>query len=420
MNRSPAPFNRQARGDLHDLQNYFMCEQTTYDAIVISAGVIGAATAYYLQRLGNHRVLVVDRGPVCGGGTAKSCAIIRSHYSIPGNTQLTLKSLGIFADFANALEDAEAQSGFVNSGYLILAAPGKWADGLRDNPAMQSGVGAETRAIDMSQARELHPGLNLDDVEIVGYEPNSGYADPYLTTSGFLSAARKRGVTVKTETPVQALARNGDRITGVRTPAGDFSAATVVSAIGPWSHGLLGPLAYDLQLEVSRHIVLTFEGDTPYAPQTPVVKDLTTANKMYFRPATGGVVLVGTGDHGDSVTGPDALDEIVSDDFVVLQGTQITQRMPEFSTARLTASWIGAYDVTPDWNPVLGSLPGLDGLHVAYGFSGHGFKLAPAIGYCLAQLILGEQPDVPLHPYRWSRFDDNELLQGRYGIGSIS
>jgi len=397
-----------------------MSEQTTYDAIVIGAGVVGAATAYYLQRLGKQRVLILERGPVCSGGTAKSCAIIRSHYSIPSNTQLTLKSLGIFADFAAALEDPEADSGFVNSGYLIVAAPGKWAGGLRDNLAMQSGVGAETHAIDIAQAHDLHPGLNLDDVEMIGYEPNSGYADPYLTTTGFINAARQRGVTVKTQTPVTELMTDGNRVVGVRTPGGDFSSANVVSAIGPWSHGLLDPLGYDLRLDVSRHIVLTFLGAAPYAATTPVVKDLTTENKMYFRPATGGVVLVGTGDHGEPVADPEAMDENVSDDFVVLQGTQVARRMPDFAAARLTASWVGPYDITPDWNPVLGPLPGLEGLHVTYGFSGHGFKLSPAVGYCLAQQILGEQPDVPLHPYRWSRFDDGEPLHGRYGVGSIS
>jgi sarcosine oxidase, subunit beta len=105
---------------------------------------------------------------------------------------------------------------------------------------------------------------------------------------------------------------------------------------------------------------------------------------------------------------------------VDLQGGQIARRMPSFAEGRLTASWTGPYDITPDWNPVLGPLPGTDGLHVAFGFSGHGFKLAPALGRCLAQTVLGEPLDVDLHPYRLSRFEDGELLTGSYGIGSIS
>ena len=107
-------------------------------------------------------------------------------------------------------------------------------------------------------------------------------------------------------------------------------------------------------------------------------------------------------------------------DLVSLQRTQIAARMPAFEGARLTDSWVGPYDITPDWNPVLGPAPGLPGLYLAYGFSGHGFKLAPAIGRCVAQSLLGEAPDIDLAPYRPQRFREEALLLGAYGGGSIS
>jgi glycine/D-amino acid oxidase-like deaminating enzyme len=94
--------------------------------------------------------------------------------------------------------------------------------------------------------------------------------------------------------------------------------------------------------------------------------------------------------------------------------------MPVFATAGLAASWTGVYDVTPDWNPVLGTLPGIAGLHVAYGFSGHGFKLSPIVGRLVAQGALGLATDVPLEPYTLSRFSGGRLLQGRYGAGAVS
>ena len=89
-----------------------------YDVIVVGVGVVGAATAFYLKKFGAERVLVIDRGPVCSGGTAKSCAIIRSHYSIVSNTRLVLKSLNIFRNFKEALSNEEVDCGFVNSGYI--------------------------------------------------------------------------------------------------------------------------------------------------------------------------------------------------------------------------------------------------------------------------------------------------------------
>ena len=69
---------------------------------------------------------------------------------------------------------------------------------------------------------------------------------------------------------------------------------------------------------------------------------------------------------------------------------------------------------------MLGAIPGLDGLTVGFGFSGHGFKLAPAIGKVLAQAVLGLEPEVDIAPYRLGRFAEGEPLTGVYGIGSIS
>ena len=392
----------------------------SYDAVVIGSGVVGASTAFHLAKLGGLKVCVVERGQVCSGGTAKSCAIVRSHYSVPSNTALTLRSLEMFGAFADWLEDAEADAGFVNSGYIIIAPEGDFAEKLRGNLTMQADVGAETFVISREEARDRHPLLALDDAAVIGFEPNSGYADPYLTTTSFINAARAKGAVVKSGCAVTGLIEAGGRVTGVRTAEGEIHGAHAVSAIGPWTRGLTDGLGMDIPLEVSRHIVLTFKSDAPYAADLPIVKDLTTANKMYCRPASGGVVLVGTGDHGDPVDDADQMDENVADDFVLHQGGQLARRMPSFAEARLTASWVGPYDITPDWNPVLGPAPGLDGLTLAFGFSGHGFKLAPAVGLTLAQQVLGREPDVDIAAYGLGRFAEGRLLTGVYGVGSIS
>jgi sarcosine oxidase subunit beta len=391
-----------------------------FDAIVLGSGVVGASTAFHLAELGGLKVCVVERGEPCSGGTAKSCAIVRSHYSVPSNTALTLASLEIFANFQEYLAEPDADSGFVNSGYLILAPEGEVADRMRANLAMQSDIGAETFQVSPAEASERHPSLVLDDVALIGYEPRSGYADPYLTTSSFLRAARARGAVVKTGCPAERLLLDGGRVTGLATPQGELRAGIVVSALGPWTRTLTEPLGLEIPLEISRHTVLTLKGDRPYGRDLPVVKDLTTTNKMYFRPATGGVVLVGTGDHGDPLAAADDLDENVKDEFVLLQGSQLARRLAGFEEAAPTASWVGAYDITPDWNPVLGPVAGIDGLILAYGFSGHGFKLAPALGRVLAQSALGLAQDIDLGLYRLGRFAEGRLLTGAYGIGSIS
>ncbi len=390
-----------------------------YDAIVVGGGVVGASAAFHLRKLGARRVVLIERGQVCTGGTAKSCAICRSHYSIPTNTEFAVKSHDVFRNFADYVGVADAASGWIESGYLIVA-DDRHAAPLRDNLGMQAGVGAKTYEISKKEALGLHPRLNLDDVTAVGYEPGSGYADPYLTTTGFIAGARALGVDVMTDTPVTGLLRSGDRVTGVRTVAGDFLAGTTLFAIGPWTGLLAGWLGVHMPLEVSKHIVLTFRGGAPYEATLPIVKDMTVENKMYFRPASGGVVLVGTGDHGEPIDEADDLNESVTDDFILMMGRQIANRMPEFAAGELVASWAGPYDIPPDWNPVLGPLDGIEGLHIAYGFSGHGFKLSPVLGRVLAQNILGLATDVDIGGYRLGRFAEGRLLTGTYGIGSIS
>ena len=95
--------------------------------------------------------------------------------------------------------------------------------------------------------------------------------------------------------------------------------------------------------------------------------------------------------------------------------------MPEFfAKANCTASWTGPYDITPDWNPLVGPVPGLEEFYVAVGFSGHGFKLAPTISEALARSVLGLEPRLPISEYSMTRFSQGGALHGAYGIGSIS
>jgi sarcosine oxidase subunit beta len=171
---------------------------------------------------------------------------------------------------------------------------------------------------------------------------------------------------------------------------------------------------------VSRHKVITLKIREPYRLEWPIVKDLTTADKIYFRPETGGVVLLGTGDHGEPIDDPDGMGDVVDSEHVERMQPLIANRMPAFGDARYVAGWTGPYDITPDWNPIVGLVPGYEGLYVAVGFSGHGFKLAPTIGEGLAQTILGQDVRVPIGDYGMERFEAGRVLSGAYGIGSIS
>jgi glycine/D-amino acid oxidase-like deaminating enzyme len=152
----------------------------------------------------------------------------------------------------------------------------------------------------------------------------------------------------------------------------------------------------------------------------PVFKDLGAPGLLYCRSYGGAQMLVSEGTPGEVLASPDTVQADVPLDSVVDVGEQVARRFPAYAEAGLASSWTGLYDVTPDWNPVLGPLPGLDGLWLAYGFSGHGFKLAPAVGLLVAQAVLGQPGAVPIDAYSPARFAQGRLLAGRYGAGAVS
>jgi sarcosine oxidase subunit beta len=392
----------------------------TCDAIVVGGGAIGVSIAYHLARMRAGRVLLLERTQLGGGTTAQSSCIVRTHYSVPQNVVLAKAGLDVFRDFAAYLDDAEAESGFTRCGLMVVAAEGERTAALRETLAVERSVGVDAREIGHDEARRLLPLAQFNDIECIGWEPESGYADAYLTLSAFARNARRHGAVLREGVEVVGLLRDGERVTGVRTNDGNIAAGVVICAQNIWTGEVARWTGVELPLVLSRHAVFTLEAPKPYDRTLPIVKDLASPSKLYMRSYGGRQLLVGDGNEGETVATPDTEQADVGLDYVADIGEQVAHRLPAFADAGLAASWTGVYDVTPDWNPVLGAVPGLPGLHVAYGFSGHGFKLSPIVGRLVAEAALGVAPDIDLSPYALSRFAHGRLLTGRYGAGAVS
>ncbi len=388
----------------------------TADYVVIGGGVIGASTAYNLAQQGARNVVLLERRDVCSGGTAKSCAICRTHYSIRPNLIHAVESLKIFEHFADVVG---GEAGFHRTGYLILGPEAHRAPMLEVFHT-QNEHGIDTAVLTPAEAHRIHPLLQFDDVDVIGYDTRAGYCDPHLTTTSYVQRAKDLGVSVHTSTLVTKLELRGGHHR-VHTTAGVIETPHIVLVAGPWTNDLARTVGLSFPYEVSRHKVITLRIQQDYGLDWPTVKDLTTPTKIYFRPESGGVVLVGTGDHGDPIEDADTLtDDQVDLGHVDRIGALMAHRMPAFADARYTAGWTGPYDITPDWNPIIGAVPGHEGLFVGVGFSGHGFKMAPTVGESLAQTILGRLVRVSIDAYHPTRFAEGALLNGAYGIGSIS
>jgi sarcosine oxidase subunit beta len=219
---------------------------------------------------------------------------------------------------------------------------------------------------------------------------------------------------------VERLVLAGGSVAGVETSQGRFASATVVSAQNIWAKDIERWTGIETPVRAERHAVLALAGREPYTFEMPVYKDLGSPGMLYCRSYGGAQMLVSEGGAGETLAQPDNEQAEIAVDDVLSVGAQVAERFPSYAEAGLASSWTGVYDVTPDWNPVLGRLPDVPGLVVAYGFSGHGFKLSPAVGRVLAQEVLGLPTDVSLAPYALERFRSGKLLRGRYGSGAVS
>jgi len=274
----------------------------TANIIVIGGGLYGSSIAYNLANNGAKNVTLLERGDICAGGTAKSCAIVRTHYSIKANLVHAVESLKIFSHFNEIIG---GDCGWHRTGYIILG-PEEHRGPMLEVFRIQNEHGVDTEVLSPEQLREIHPLLQVNDVDVIGYDTLTGYCDPHLTTTSYANRAKDLGVTIHTNMPVTGLKLNG-AIKTVETSKGHFEAPVIILAAGPWTNVIAQTAGLEFPYEVSRHKVITLKIKQPYQTGWPIVKDLTTPDKIYFRPETGGVVLVGTGDHGDPIEDADTL-----------------------------------------------------------------------------------------------------------------
>jgi sarcosine oxidase subunit beta len=326
----------------------------------------------------------------------------------------------VFTDFSGYVEDEEASAGLVKCGYLIASPEGPKLQPLRASLMAQRDKGIAVHLLDANEAAALLPIARFDDAALAGYEPEARFADAYLVATGFARAARRKGVKFMEGVEVEQLLLNEGRVAGVATSQGRFTAGVVVSAQNIWATDIARWTGIATPVQPARHIALALEGPQPYSQAMPVYKDLGSEGMLYCRSYGGRQMLVSEGVSGETLPAPDNEQGDISMDTMVHIGAQVADRFPVFDTAGVASSWTGVYDVTPDWNPVLGRLPEVPGLVVGYGFSGHGFKLSPAVGRVLVQEALGLPTDVSLAPYALERFRTGHLLTGKYGVGAVS
>ena len=369
-------------------------ERRPHEIAVIGAGTTGSSIAYHLAQRG-LRPLLLERGGPASGPSGASAAMLRQHYPDPAIIRLARYGCAFLAEMELR---TGFPSGFVDCGYVVVAGAHQ-EQGVRDTYERMRAAGVRVELLDVARLRELEPRLRTDDLAIGCYEPGVGYCDPLFVASGFAGAAARDGASVRFGCTVRAIARDG---AGYRLELDQGETVRVggcIVAAGAWSNALLEPLGCSVPLTLRRGQIGRYRAPLAFGGPGPIISD--HLHELWMRPDGGdGHYLVGgRGGRPEELlpepeTGPRGADPERLDDFA----RELVWRLPAMQGGVWRGSWASFYDFTPDGDPVVDRVPGHDHLIVATGGSGHAFKLAPALGLAVAELVC----DGDVHSFDWS------------------
>ncbi|MEE8301687.1 MAG: FAD-binding oxidoreductase [Candidatus Tectomicrobia bacterium] len=385
----------------------------TAEAVIVGGGVMGCSIQYNLAQLGMTDTLLLEKDVLASGSTSRSQAILRMHYSNEVTTRLAWESLKVFQNFDAMIG---GPSGYTRTGYFLIVNASQ-REAMQANVAMHKALGVNVDVVSAEAVREIAPMLAVEDNEAFAYEPESGYADPYSVTTGYARRARELGAQIKSRARVVEIEITGGRVSAVVTTDERIETPTVVVAAGPWSGPLLQNIGVDLPIRPLRHQVVMLRRPQDRVPDHPIIGDV--VYEMSARPDVGNLTLIGLGE--DEYVGPDDYNQGVDMPLVEATCAKLVKRMPGMRDALFRGGWSGLFTVTPDWHPIMDRIDGIDGLYVAVGFSGHGFKESPMIGLTIAELIVhGRASSIDISMLDAKRFTEGRELKSRYGMAVLA
>jgi len=373
----------------------------TAEVVIIGGGVTGASLAYHLAQRGVTRVVVLEKRFLAAGGTGRSVGVIRQLYPTVEASQMVLRSLRVFQNFR---ELVGGESGYVGCGVLIGISEGM-LPALRKSMAAQKAVGIQAELLTPDEALRIEPRINPQGLAGLLYEPESGYGDPTGVTLGYARASQARGVIIEQGAKVTGILVASDSVLGVTTASGEvIDAPVVVNAAGLWACGVARLAGVELPIVVGRHPVFVVKRPATFGPPHLVYLDL--AGGSYVKPETGNLTLTGslTDDETRHPMDPELLGSEVGFEEAARVLERTSRAVPRLAEGEYQHGYAGAYDITPDWMPILDESP-IRGFYIAAGMSGHGFKLAPAVGELMAELITEGRTTINRAPFRLDRFE---------------
>jgi sarcosine oxidase subunit beta len=380
----------------------------TADVVIVGGGVVGTSIALALASAGVRRVTLLEKGALASGASGRSSALIRMHYTNEEDARLAWASFPVFRDWTERIGGPPV---FTHTGFVAVVGH-QDAAALRANVEMLRGIGVDTVALSAAELAALQPLASVEDIGAAAYEPASGYASPADVVEGFRRRAESLGARIRQWTPATRIVRRESAVIGVETAGGRIDAGAVVVAAGAWAPRLCREIG--LALPARPKAIDTMLVTRPPELATPHMVFIDHVLGTYFRPESEILTLVGIPCQVwdiDPDTMPTGLPPTAPE-----EGAQILRhRIPAMEGATLARGYRAFDCYSADRHAILGAVEGIDGLYLATAFSGSGFKTAPAVGTCMAELITrGHATTVDISAFRPGRFAEGKPIAGRH------
>ena len=379
-----------------------------YDVIIVGAGIMGCACAYYLLRQEpGLNLAVIEKDPsYAQASTTLSMSNARIQFSLTENIQISQYTFSVLDSFEDEMvvDDLRPHIAWRREGNLFLAD----ASGRKEAEkamALQRRLGCDVFWWNPDEIKRRYPLYETSGLVGGTFGSGDGHFDAYAVLMGYRKKARALGAAFVEDEVVRIRSING-HVSGVEIRSGDtLDTPIVVNCTGAWAAKLLKTAGIDLPVQPVKRQV--FALDTAVKPDGPLPLTILPSG-LYFRTETGGLILLGKSMQDDPVGFDFTWDERR---FMEILWPELAAFVPAFDTLKLVRGWAGLYAVnTLDGNAILGEWPELKGLILANGFSGHGLQQAPAVGRYISELITGRQPSLDLSIFSPIRILDNKPI----------
>lgn len=382
-----------------------------YDVIIVGAGIIGLSIAWQLARRSKLRIAVLEKGAGIGeGSTGASSAVCRFRYTREETLTLARDGINAYRNWRDFTGLASPRAEFQQTGVLWM--PGSDRDWAPREHARMHSLDIATEVLDDRQLLERFPAFSsctlIPDLEtgethecrgggLHMLEVDGGYMDPVNAAEDLREACVNAGIDVRFSTRVEDVLTAGGRVTGVKSGQGEvLETPLLVNAAGPWCADVFDAAGVDHPWDLVPTRIQILYLDRPEELPGHIPTSVDMVGGIYFRTQNRGQQLVvGSvleSDEREAVADPNAFDVQPDEDFLQRVLHILHHRLPALPYRGKVRGYCGLYTVNrDDVHPIVGPTA-LEGFWVANGFSGHGFKLAPAIGSMIARAITGETP----------------------------